>query len=267
MGSKGPYKKQKNVNKGESKGEGLIDLVFSWSLADVLNKDLYKAKVKPIPEMFSSTEEYMDSFIEPLIEETHKGLFSSIQTVHRAPTREILSVDICKPRKDLYYNISFNGKRDDESYEPKFGDLVALTEVRPKRMDDLHRPRSPYLIGFVHTEGECDSEKMDIRASKSIVLGEYGYRRKYKKKRSLFVVYLTSMITNLRIWMALKSELDGNMNVINRVLQPDSTVRIMTILFGLFTCFYCYNYMQYSYQGDHMSTGKEINIKETKTFY
>ncbi|KAF7116969.1 hypothetical protein RHSIM_RhsimUnG0008700 [Rhododendron simsii] len=173
--------------------------------------------------MFSSTEEYMDSFIEPLIEETHQGLFSSIQTVHRAPTREIWSVDICKPRKDLYYNISFDRKRDAESYEPKFGDLIALTEVRPKRMDDLHRPRSPYLIGFVHTEGECDSEKMDIRASKSIVLGEYGYRRKYKKKRSLFVVYLTSMITNLRKWMALKSELDGNMNVINRVLQPDST--------------------------------------------
>ncbi|KAG5534411.1 hypothetical protein RHGRI_022511 [Rhododendron griersonianum] len=185
-------------------------------------------EVKPIPETFSSTKEYMDSFIVPLIEETHKGLFSSIQKVHRAPTREIWSVNISKdfkPPKDLCYNISLNRKRDAASYEPKLGDLIALTEVRPKRMDDLHRPRSPYLIGFIHTAGEGGSEKMDIRASKPIVLGGYGYRRKYQKKRSLFVVYLSSMITNLRIWMALKSELEGrNMNVINRVLQPDSTI-------------------------------------------
>ncbi|KAF7151329.1 hypothetical protein RHSIM_Rhsim02G0186700 [Rhododendron simsii] len=224
------YKRQKNVKKGGSKGEGLIDLVFSWSLADVLNKDLYKAKVKPIPEIFSSTKEYMDSFIYPLIEETHTGLFSSIQTVHRAPTREIWSVDIAEdfnPPMYLYYTISLNRKRDRHaaSYEPKLGDLIALTEVRPNCMEDLQRPRSPYLIGLVHTVGECGSENMVIRASKAIVPGEYGYRRKYKKQRSLFVVYLTSMITNLRMWMALKSELEGrNMNVIDRVLQPDSTI-------------------------------------------
>ncbi|KAG5534410.1 hypothetical protein RHGRI_022510 [Rhododendron griersonianum] len=185
-------------------------------------------EVKPIPETFSSTKEYMDSFIVPLIEETHKGLFSSIQTVHRTPTREIWSVNISKdfkPPKDLYYNISLNRKRDAASYEPKFGDLIALTEVRPKHKDDLHRPRSPYRIGLVHTTGEYGSEKIDLRASKPIVLGEYGYRREEKKKQSLFVVYLTNMITNLRIWMALKSELEGgNMNVINRVLQPDPTI-------------------------------------------
>ncbi|XP_058203034.1 uncharacterized protein LOC131317504 [Rhododendron vialii] len=219
------YKKQKNVKKRESKGEGLIDLVFSWSLADVLNKDLYKAKVKPIPEIFSSTNDYMDSFINPLIEETHKGLFSSIQTVHRAPTREIWSVDMSRPPRYLYYNISFNRRRDAASYEPKFGDLIALTDVRPKCMEDLHRPGCPYLIGFVHTAGESGSEKMDIRASKFIVPGEYGYRLKYRKRRSLFVVYLTSMVTNLRMWMALRSELEErNMNVISRVLQPDSTI-------------------------------------------
>ncbi|XP_058179719.1 helicase sen1-like [Rhododendron vialii] len=227
MGSTGTHAK-----KGESKGEGLIDLVFSWSLSGVLNRDLYKAKVKPIPETFSSTNEYMNSFIDPLIEETHSGLFSSIQTVHRAPTSEIWTVNISKdfkPPKDLYYNISLNRSRGASSfqgmYEPEFGDLIALTEVRPKCIADLDRPKSPYVIAVVQRMGEYGSEKIEIRASKPIVLGVYGDRREDKNKRSLFVVYLANMITNIRIWTALKSELEGgNMNVIKRVLQPDSTI-------------------------------------------
>ncbi|KAF5957931.1 hypothetical protein HYC85_005156 [Camellia sinensis] len=39
MGSKGQNSEEPN------EGQGLIDLVFSWSLADVLNKDLYKGKI------------------------------------------------------------------------------------------------------------------------------------------------------------------------------------------------------------------------------
>ncbi|KAI8540972.1 hypothetical protein RHMOL_Rhmol08G0026900 [Rhododendron molle] len=227
MGSTGTHAK-----KGESKGEGLIALVFSWSLSDVLNKDLYKAKVKPIPETFSSTNEYMNSFIDPLIEETHTGLFSSIQSVHRAPTSEIWTVNASKdfkPPKNLYYNISLNRRRVASSfqamYEPEIGDLIALTENRPKCIADLGRPKSPYVVAVVQRTGEYGSENIEIRASKPIGLGVYGDRREDKNRRSLFVVYLANMITNIRIWTALKSELEGgNMNVIKRVLQPDSTI-------------------------------------------
>ncbi|XP_058179726.1 uncharacterized protein LOC131298340 [Rhododendron vialii] len=220
------------AKKGESKGEGLVDLVFSWSLADVLNKDLYKTQVKPIPETFSSNKEYMDSFIYPLIEEIHSGLSENIQAVHHAPMREIWTVNISKdfePPNALYYNISLNKKRDIANgkvmYKPKFGDLIALTEVRPKWIRDLDRPKSPYVIAVVQGMGEYGSEKIEIRASKTIVLGEYGDQREDKNKRSLFVVYLGNFITEIRIWTALKSELEGgSMNIIKRVLQPDSTI-------------------------------------------
>ncbi|KAG5534409.1 hypothetical protein RHGRI_022509 [Rhododendron griersonianum] len=174
----------------------------------------------------------MNSFIDPLIEETHTGLFSSIQSVHRAPTSEIWTVNTSKdfkPPKDLYYNISLNRRRVASSfqgmYEPEVGDLIALTEIRPKCIADLDRPKSPYVIAVVQRMGEYGSEKIEIRASKPIVSGVYGDRREDKNKRSLFVVYLGNMITNIRIWTALKSELEGgNMNVIKRVLQPDSTI-------------------------------------------
>ncbi|KAH7852474.1 hypothetical protein Vadar_025206 [Vaccinium darrowii] len=224
-----------NKKKGESKkgtGQGLIDLVFSWSLSDVLNKDLYKNKVRQIPKTFSSTNEYMNSFIYPLIEETHADLSSSMETVARAPNHEIWTLKISKgfkPPKDLYYSISLNRYRDTANdggmYEPEFGDLIALTEVRPKRIDDLDRPKSPYLVALVEKVDEYAPEKIKIRASKPIVLGENGDGRGDKRKPSLFVVYLTNMVTNLRIWTALKSELEGeNMNIIKRVLQPNSTI-------------------------------------------
>lgn len=35
----------KKKKKEESKSRGLVDLVFSWSIADVMNKDLYHDKV------------------------------------------------------------------------------------------------------------------------------------------------------------------------------------------------------------------------------
>ncbi|KAH7852953.1 hypothetical protein Vadar_031413 [Vaccinium darrowii] len=223
-----------NVKKRESKGEGLIDLVFSWSLANVLNKDLYKGKVNLIPKTFSSTNEYMNSFVYPLIEETHADLLSSVQTVPRAPTNETLIITIAKdfkPPKDLYYKVYLiNRKRDspnDEGiYEPEFGDLIALTEVKPKCIDDLDRPKHPYLLALVQRVRD-DKIEIEICASKPIVLDEDGDRDRQgdKKKRSLFVVHLTNIITNMRIWAALKSELEGdNMNIIKRMLQPDSII-------------------------------------------
>ncbi|XP_028100378.1 uncharacterized protein LOC114299740 [Camellia sinensis] len=108
MGSSRIVKKKKTEPNG-AKGQGLIDVVFSWSLADVLNKDLYKNQVKQIPMTFSSTEHYMKSFINPLIEETHANLFSSLERLSHAPFSQVLSLEITKdykPPKDLFYKIS-----------------------------------------------------------------------------------------------------------------------------------------------------------------
>ncbi|CAL5371477.1 unnamed protein product [Camellia sinensis] len=262
MGSKGQKAEEPN------KGQGLIDLVFSWSLADVLNKDLYKGKdfgsrvsramttlfgflaticpllklVNLIPKTFSSTKDYMKSFIYPLIEETHADLFSSIEMVARAPTREILTVEPTKGfPKILRYNIILERMEDTANnyggmYEPEVGDLIALTELKPKCIDDLHRPKTPYLVALVtktNDDSDCfwiqqeenkdDFDELEIKVlSSNLIMFDADELEDQNKKRKLFAVYLTNMITNIRIWTALHSE--GNMNIIKRVLQTDSTI-------------------------------------------
>ncbi|XP_059643475.1 helicase SEN1-like [Cornus florida] len=210
----------------------LIDYVFSWSIADVLNKDLYKTKVKEIPKTFASIGDYMDSFIYPLIEETHADLFSSMTTVSHALTCKILAVEISKgykPPKDLYYNIVLRRTREIENdkgmYEPQVGDLIALTEVSPKCIDDLNRPKRPYLVALIleKKSGDDYSVKFSILSSNDIIFNQE--TKKDKKKETLFAVYLTNMTTNIRIWKALNYQLEGgNMNIIREVLQINSTV-------------------------------------------
>ncbi|XP_028125769.1 uncharacterized protein LOC114322616 isoform X1 [Camellia sinensis] len=241
MGSKGQNSEEPN------EGQGLIDLVFSWSLADVLNKDLYKGKVNLIPMTFSSTKDYMKSFIYPLIEETHADLLSSIEMVAGAPIREILTVETTKGfPKILRYNIILERMEDTANnyegmYEPAVGDLIALTELKPKCIDDLHRPKSPYLVALVtetNDDSDCfwiqqeenkqeenkdDSDKLEIKVlSSNLIVFDADELKDQNKKRKLFAVYLTNLITNLRIWTALNSE--GNMKIIKRVLQTDSTI-------------------------------------------
>ncbi|CAJ2652928.1 unnamed protein product [Trifolium pratense] len=53
--------------------------------------------------------------------------------------------------------------------------------------------------------------------------GKFDSRRNNAQK--LYAVYLVNMTTNVRIWKALNSEMEGsNMNIIKKVLQPYSGV-------------------------------------------
>ncbi|KAF5957928.1 hypothetical protein HYC85_005153 [Camellia sinensis] len=201
--------------------ESLIDLVFSWSIKDVLNKDLYKDKVEQIPTTFPSTSSYMKSFIFPLIEETHADLCSSMASVSVARTCEILSVESSKdyqPPKDLFYNFEVD-KNNGGTYEPETGDLIAVTDVRPKCIDDLRRPPNFYHIASIQrVKAEKDCLKLRILASMPIVL-EHDML-----KNALFAVFLVNMTTYSRIWKALNSDLDSrNVNIIEKLLRPDSS--------------------------------------------
>ncbi|KAL6959711.1 hypothetical protein U1Q18_039864 [Sarracenia purpurea var. burkii] len=224
----------KKVKKAEAKRAGLIDAVFSWSLADVLNKDLYKGKVNQIPMTFPSPDSYLKSFINPLIEETHADLLSKMGTISRSPACEILSVAITKdhkPPKYLFYEISIktvrNSTNDQEAiYEPESGDLVALvSDSRPKSVNDLDTPKMPYVVALVQWKKIGDSQKIVILASKSIAFDSRVREGGNRKKSSIFGVYLTNMTTNLRIWGALELETGtGNTNIIKSILGNDSMI-------------------------------------------
>ncbi|KAK2967368.1 hypothetical protein RJ640_027034 [Escallonia rubra] len=183
-------------------------------------------RVAKIPKTFSSTSIYMKSFIYPLIEETHADLSSHMATLFRAPICQIFDVRISKehkPPKDLYYNLSLMTVRDTENgeveYVPEVGDLIALTDVRPKSVNDLNRPKTSYLLAFVQGKNEISNDLL-ILSSKPIV-----YEKNERKRGTLFAVSLTNLTTNTRIWNALNLDLEGaNMNIIRKVLQPSHAV-------------------------------------------
>ncbi|KAM3394324.1 hypothetical protein P3S68_003326 [Capsicum galapagoense] len=215
--------------KAEKTIPGLVGLVFSWSLKDVLNKDLYKDKVKEIPETFLSINHYMKSFITPLVEETHADLLSNVATVSQAPAVEVLDVNAWKPSnppKCLYYDILLNrvveGKNIQRKYKPANGDLIALSDVMPTRIDDLNSPKRSYLIAIVDKVKREDPYQIRILSSQPIPFQKEGNKRGEQRDDKLFVVYLSNLTTNLRIWAALNSyEANTNLNIIRTVLKSD----------------------------------------------
>ncbi|GAB4837643.1 hypothetical protein Ancab_002493 [Ancistrocladus abbreviatus] len=214
---------------GEVRTESLVDIVFSWSMEDVLNKNLYKDKVKEIPETFWSTTQYLNSFVDPLIEETRVSLCSGIESVSRAPACEITSVEVgdeYKPPRKLCYNIKTKKIADlsykNGPYNPEAGDVIAVTDITPKCVEDLNRPylRRPYLIAVVQAPKDGDSEKIPIRSLKRIE-----WEQEVKGQSRHFGVYLMNMTTNTRIWKALHPDPAGaNMDVIDKVIEVDSHV-------------------------------------------
>ncbi|XP_019172148.1 PREDICTED: probable helicase MAGATAMA 3 [Ipomoea nil] len=219
--------KKKGGKKRE--GRGLIDVVFSWSLEDVMNKNLYKDKVKKIPDTFMSTDHYLNCFINPLLEETHSDLYSNMtNSLRNAQACEVLDVKISKGfkfPKDLVYDIFLKTTREggDDSkqpYEPEAGDLIAFSDVRPKRVEDLNRPKMSYVIAVVQGRKDDGSARFPILSSKPVT-----FKKNMEKGREgdkLFVVYLTNLTTNIRIWKSLNMDKENaNLKIIKTVLQID----------------------------------------------
>ncbi|KAK7843390.1 hypothetical protein CFP56_012621, partial [Quercus suber] len=199
--------------------------------------------VQRIPETFLSMTEYMNSFMDPLIEEAHTDFLSNMTAVRRAPVCNIHSVEESKKfklPKDLFYEIKFNAaedtKKDIGSYEPEVGDLIALTDFRPKSIDDLDRPTRFYLIAYVYGTKAESSGKLQILASKRIRTEPnmqrnmretfLGWKRETfptNKKETILAVYLMNMTTIVRMWRAVNSDLEGgNRNILNKVVQNNA---------------------------------------------
>ncbi|KAH0687926.1 hypothetical protein KY290_016580 [Solanum tuberosum] len=171
-----------------------------------------------------SIDHYLKSYITPLVEETHADLLSCISTVSRAPFVEVLdvvkSVNFEAP-KHLYYQIlikrATEGEKIETQYKPENGDLIALSDVTPRRIDDLNRPQRSYLIVIVQNMNDEDDEDwIPILSSNLIPFQQQGDK--------VFVVYLSNLITNIRTWNALHSDPDNaNRKIIKTVLQNDVT--------------------------------------------
>lgn len=141
--------------------------------------------MKEIPETFVSIDHYLMSYITPLVEETHADLLSCMSTVSRAPSVEVLDVITSsnfEPPKHLYYQLLLEKPTDDDEDDSNW---------------------IPILFSNLIPFQQQDNEK-----------GEQGDK--------LFVVYLTNLTTNIRIWNALHSDpYSANLKIIKTVLQSD----------------------------------------------
>ena len=184
--------------------------------------------MQKIPQTFSSTKDYLNSFILPLIEETRSDLCSSLEGVSQAPLCEVMTIERSrdfKPPKDLFYQMTLKRITDEVQsvgkYEPEVGDLIAFTDIRPRSIEDLNRPKSQYHIAHICRSKDEFTDKILVLSSKYMEM-DIESKMRSNKTQKLYAVYLLNMTTNVRIWRALNSQ--SNMNIIQKVLLPNSTV-------------------------------------------
>ncbi|CAJ2677798.1 unnamed protein product [Trifolium pratense] len=210
-----------------------INTMFSWSLQDIFNEDLYKHKVDHIDLSFKSIEQYFQSFVYPLLDDTRAQLCSCMEILSSSPYAEVVSLEQKLShsygrnhyvvKTDTWKNRSAgHGK---ELYKTLFGDVFILADFKPENVNDL--TRSGKMWSFVLSAGILDEEiKEDdddtklmstfkVIASKDIDIDEMG-------QKSLFIIFLTNITPNRRIWKAL--HMNGDSKLIERILCASDVI-------------------------------------------
>ncbi|KAJ6766749.1 DNA2/NAM7 HELICASE FAMILY [Salix purpurea] len=144
--------------------KSLIQLVFSWSVQDVLNQNLYKDKVRKIPKTFPSVTHYRSSFILPLIEETRD---------YKEPGDLIYDIEV-QPKcigdlswSNESYKIALVQRK--KRFEHEDYDEIQILSLKPIKEQDMQQ----------HTEGKTrfavflTNMKTNVRIWKALsLLGE-----------------------------------------------------------------------------------------------
>ncbi|KAJ7942669.1 UvrD-like Helicase, ATP-binding domain, P-loop containing nucleoside triphosphate hydrolase [Quillaja saponaria] len=212
---------------------GFTDIIFSWTLEDIFNENLYKDQVENIAQSFESIHHYRGSYVYPLLEETRAKLCSSMEIISEAPFGKVVALEESKPYGAKLYDVKIdcwkNGftDRGKEPYKTLPGDVFVLTDAKPETVHDLQRVGRSWTFLSVSKITEDENEDVTstyfkVNAPKEIVPNEW-------KQKSLFVVFLVNIITNRRIWSAL--HMSGNLQQNKEILCTDNLVSQ--------TCDYC----------------------------
>ncbi|KAL6294132.1 hypothetical protein ACE6H2_002274 [Prunus campanulata] len=210
----------------EARTDRFTDIVFSWSFEDIFNENLYKNQVQKIPESFSSVKHYFSSYEYPLLEETRAQVHSSMETIDRAPSAEVVRCDRAPSYGENVYNIKVDCWRNrfndrGPPYKTLPGDLlIVLADANPETVSDLQRVGRSFgaFVSVTYVPENEDEDDIDstslffrVKASKDIT------------HTSLFLVFLVNLIPNSRIWKAL--DMSGNLKIIKEVLCTDSVAQ------------------------------------------
>lgn len=174
-------------------------------------------QVEEVPLTFSSTTHYMNSFTYLLLEETRADMFSQIASISQAPTSPFIDLQrlATDSPKKLFYRITLTGMK----YDPMVGDLIALTQVKPKSVDDLAQWNSSFVLAYVTNVINEIPMTVYIMSSHDLIESSLFWVQERPKG---FVVYLTNLTTNMRIWQALNPA--ANMDIIQRTLSSTCSV-------------------------------------------
>ncbi|KAL6538714.1 hypothetical protein OROGR_012702 [Orobanche gracilis] len=204
--------------------DGFIDLLFSWSIEDIFDENLYQHQVEKIPESFESVDQYLGSYVYPLLEETRFELASSLETVYNAPYAEVTYFRELKHDNGLYNvkvdrwenRISDRGK---DPYRTLPGDFVLLSVLRPESISDLTRVGWSYTFAYVTTISGDESDDNSILSGFKLKTA-HDIDVEDVKSKSLYVVHLTNITTQKRIWSALRMR--RNLGIIGNVLTKNN---------------------------------------------
>ncbi|KAL6652175.1 hypothetical protein ACP70R_011100 [Stipagrostis hirtigluma subsp. patula] len=204
----------------------LDKLVFSWSVADIFDKNLFRSKVKRIPDTFTS-------FACPLIEEVHADIFSSLDSYAHANFIEVIQVKKLDNKKSIFaFEVAepLKDGKSRETYEPTDCDIIVVSAQKPKHVSDLTQNNASFVLGSVLKSGggdEFPSNCCIVQLSSDIPVEPYPQIK--IPKGPLFFVFLINMKTYNRIWKCLHlgandANLDEHVNkrstpLVNKVWQ------------------------------------------------
>ncbi|KAF7010863.1 hypothetical protein CFC21_025231 [Triticum aestivum] len=198
----------------------LEDAVLSWTVQEINDDDLYRDKVETIPCKFNSLGHYLQSYRAPLIEETRSDLCSCLELINEAPSSKILSMEEAGKSGLYFMDVDFwdNGAGfSTEAYTARNGDIFILSSSKPEAAEDLNRYGVTYCMAMV-TEVSLDDEYQ--KGFRVKVEQDIGLEEDLSKFRH--AIFLTNIMTNIRIWKALTFEkhMNKNFTVIKSLLAP-----------------------------------------------
>ncbi|KAI6677277.1 hypothetical protein NL676_038073 [Syzygium grande] len=204
----------------------LTDFVFSWSLHDIFNENLYQNQVETIQEIFKSVQQYLGSYVYLLLEETRASLCSSMENISLLPFTEVADFVECKRSGNSYAFEAGRWRnesntRGKETYKTLPGDILILTDAKLATVPDLERSGRRWAFGSVRMIGGDDEEDEAMSSTNFQVeaLLDHEVNNSWKP---MYAYFLINIATNRRIWNALHMSL--NMDIVKEVLCPDLVV-------------------------------------------
>ncbi|XP_027346720.1 uncharacterized protein LOC113858327 [Abrus precatorius] len=204
---------------------GFMGFIFSWSIQEITNEDLYKDKVEKIEQSFQSIDHYLGSYVYPLLEETRAQLCSSMEIINQAPYAEVIGLEEARPLENKLYNLKIDNWKNrfahhGEPYKTLPGDVLVLADYKPETVKDMERfGRTCCFVSVVWTKDEFEGGSMSVylkvKASRNIDPKEL-------RHTSLFLVFLTNVSPNRRIWNAL--HMPGNLKLVKQILCTSNEV-------------------------------------------